>query len=132
MPMIFFEKPFSKIEYNHALRCAVHVCKGYFVSEEYHYSMRRCLDVLHQTGATSLIINMQAIRSEESWDTEWTGTEWFPRILLTDVRKMAIIVPPADFTRLHNRSVQIEVGEDMLHGRFFDTPEAAFQWIRLV
>jgi hypothetical protein len=128
--MVFFDKPFSTIEYNRALRCAVHVCRGYFLREEYHLSMRQCLNVLHQTGATSLIINMQAVCSEESWDADWTGAEWFPRILLTDVRKIAIIVLPADLLRLRSRSAQIQVGEDLLYGRFFDTAEEAFRWIR--
>jgi hypothetical protein len=128
--MIYFDKPFFAVQYNPALRCAIHHCKGYFFREEYQAALKGCLEVVIETGATSLIINMQALRDEESWDAGWTGAEWFPQILQTDVRKMAIIIPHTALPHLLRQCVEFTVADEVFVGRFFDSTHEAIHWIK--
>ncbi len=127
--MIYFDESFFAVQYNPALRCVIHQCKGYFLREEYQTALKACLEAVAETGATSLIVNMQAVRDEESWDTSWTGTEWFPQILRTDVRKMAVIVPPCALPHLTQQPIEFSVADEVLVGRFFDSIHEALHWV---
>ncbi len=127
--MIYFDKPFFAVRYNPALRCVIHQCKGYFLREEYQEAMRQGLEVVRQTGAIALIVDVQAVRDEENWDADWTATRWFPQILQTDVRKLAIVVPRAALPQLPSLPVQCTVADQVLIGRFFADPEEAARWI---
>ncbi len=128
--MIYFDKPFFAVQYNPALRCVIHQCKGYFLREEYQSALKGCLEAIAETGATSLIINMQPIRDEDSWDASWTEAEWFPQILRTDVRKMAVIVPPWALPHLPGQAIEFTLADEVLVGRFFDSTDEALQWIK--
>jgi hypothetical protein len=72
---------------------------------------------------------VQAVRDEENWDADWTATRWFPQILQTDVRKLAIVVPRAALPQLPSLPVQCAVADQVLIGRFFADPEEALRWI---
>jgi|GEM_PF-2549350 len=128
--MIYFDKPFFAVQYDPVLRCATHQCGGYFLREEYQEAMRQGLEVVGKTGATSLIVDVQAVRDEENWDADWTATRWFPQILQTDVRKIAIVVPPAALPHLPSLPVQCAVADQVLVGRFFADAGEALRWIK--
>ena len=128
--MIYFDKPYFAVRYNPVLRCAIQQCKGYFLQEEYQEAMRQGLEVVRQTGATALIVDLHAVRDEESWDADWTATRWFPQIIQTDVRKLAVVVPFAALPHLTSLPIQCAVADQLLIGRFFADPEEALQWIQ--
>lgn len=130
--MIYFDKPSFAVRYNPVLRCVIHQCKGYFLREEYQEAMRQGLEVVTQTGATALVIDVQAVRDEENWDADWTATRWFPQILQTDVRKLAVVVPRAALPHLPGLPVQCAVADQVLIGRFFADPGEALRWIEHV
>jgi len=124
--MIYIDKPCSHIRHDPFSGCAVLVCKGYFLESEYREALNRCLDLMHQTKAKHLIVNLQAAKNECWAENAWTATEWFPRLVQTELTRLAIVV--ADKPLPSGFVFQAD-SDRCIASRCFDLMEDAYAWM---
>ena len=124
--MLHADKPYSYIEHDPVSGCTVHTWKGYFLEDEYREAMGRCLLCMNQTGAKSLIINLQAANHEYWNENAWTAEQWFPELIRTDLNKLAIVV--GDSPSAATFFFQAD-SDRLVASRYFNRLEDAHEWI---
>ena len=124
--MLHVDKPYSHIEHNTVSGCMVHTWKGYFLEDEYREAMTQCLWLMNQTGAKSLIINLQAANHEYWNENAWTAEQWFPELIRTDLGKLAIVV--SDSPSAATFFFQAD-SDRLVASRYFNRLEDAHEWI---
>jgi hypothetical protein len=127
--MLFFDKPFLQIDYDHFLYCLINTWKGYFLSSEYREAMDKLIDTLLQTGAKTMIINLAQVRQEEIYDVHWTHADWLPRVFETEIQKIAIILSPTSSTQVPRQETALSIDSQIVALRYFDSLIEAKEWI---
>ncbi len=126
--MLYIDRPNVQIYYNQVLNCTVHTWSGYFLEEEYEATMTRCLELIQQTGAKSLIVNLQAAVHEYWFESNWTAEHWFPELADTELQRLAIVIQGSAALKngfyFHSLSP-----ERFVVSRYFDRLEEAQSWI---
>ncbi len=126
--MLYADKPYLQIDYNRALSCTIHTWKGYFSETEYRVAMNQCLEIMSQTGAKNLIINVQAAVHEYWLDSNWTASEWFPELTQTELQKLAIVIKENYFSESNFYFYPL-THDRFVVSRYFDRLEEAQEWI---
>ena len=126
--MLYIDRPNVQIYYNQVLNCTVHTWSGYFLEEEYEATMTRCLELIQQTGAKGLIVNLQAAVHEYWLESNWTAEQWFPELAQTELQKLAIVTKqsPMSGTGLYVYSL---APDRFVISRYFDRLEEAQNWM---
>jgi hypothetical protein len=114
-----------QLDYDPVLGCVVHTWRGYFTEDEYRQAMRHCLELLHQTGARGLIVDMRTAAHDYWLDNPWTAETWFAELLATDVRKLAVVTAAAPSAIKHF----FPAADSLLVGRYFSSLTEACAWI---
>jgi len=126
--MLYLDQPNVQIYYNRVLNCTIHTWKGYFLEEEYRSGMNRCLELMTETGARSLIVNVQAARHEYWLENGWTALEWFPGLTHTELQKLAVVVNTQQFSSANLFFYPVD-NERFIVSRYFERLDDAQEWI---
>ena len=124
--MLHTDKPHLQIDYDPALCCVVHTWRGHCTEDDYRQAMYRCLELLYQTEARGLIVDLRAAAHDHWLEDHWTAETWFPELLATDVQKLAVVAASPPNTAPH---VFPASGDALLTGRYFPTLGEARHWV---
>jgi hypothetical protein len=120
------------IGYDAEVACVIMTWKGYATSREFREANERVLGVLAERSASKLLGDIKEFVLIGADDQNWLSTDWIPRAVAAGLRTVAMITPVFYFNRVAVESVGQKLDPDALILQYFDTRDAARQWLAAV
>jgi len=127
---VVFDKSFLTI-FVHPDEKLVHLrWKGFANSEEFREGLNFALGLVREHNIQNWLGNLKLMQMIQVADEEWTTNTWYPKIVETELRKMAIVTS-LDF--LNNASVKRIVNasadDTTFETRYFVDVADAYAWL---
>ncbi|CAN5919829.1 hypothetical protein BH24BAC1_BH24BAC1_25280 [soil metagenome] len=130
MYAVYYQKPHLTIYYDEARSLGKSEWNGFVSGEEYRESSLACLKLMKEKQVRFWVAddrNMRAIRLK---DQEWTNTVLIPKILLTNLEKMALIVSNDMFNQIAVDSMIDKASDNLTFEiKYFNDLAAGEEWV---
>jgi hypothetical protein len=104
--------------------------KGFANSEQFREGLNAALEIVKEQRLKNWLANQKMMEMIMPQDEEWASNNWYPRVALTGLKKMAIVTS-LDF--LNNASVRRIVsaasGKNDFETRYFVDSGEAKEWL---
>ena len=128
--MIYFQAPFVKISWDEAIKAVCLEWQGQTYGENLKKGLNTGLKLLAEKKAEKWLADTEKLGVFGKADEEWINTDWYPRILNSGLKHMAIIIPKNALARIAVNSQMSKVPGTMLEMAYFDNQETARAWLR--
>jgi hypothetical protein len=88
--------------------------------------LNKGLDMAIEANVHKWLANTKNIEILPALTNDWVNRDWFPRCL-TQINKMAIIIPKSALAMMNVNQIMTRVGK--LENKYFATEESALQWL---
>lgn len=131
MYAVYYQKPHLTIYYDEARSLGKSEWNGFVSGQDFRESSLACLKLIKEKQVRFWVAddrNMRAIRLK---DQEWSNTVLIPKILLTNLKKMALIVSTDMFNQLAVDSMVHKAGDNhSIELQYFHDLASAEEWIK--
>jgi SpoIIAA-like len=117
------------VGYDADVPCVVMTWKGYGTSREFRAANERVLRAISEHKATKVLGDIKDFVLIGSDDQNWLTSDWIPRATAAGLRAAALITPTFYFNRVAVESVGQRLDRQALTLLFFDSRDAARQWL---
>ena len=119
-----------KITYDAEINCVVMKWDGYSTSREFRQGTETMLNmvILHKTSYVLADVENMVLISQE--DRKWLEIDFLPRAINFGFGALAIVRPKNYFNKIAVEEISYKVDKDKLPICFFDTVNAAKQWLK--
>ena len=124
-----FEDNLVKVFYYEEFNTGLGTWKGNGSGNDYIKSMTRIKDQIAEKNIErweAEISNFGVVSKENK---DWVNTNWFPSVIGSGLRRMAVVVPSIIFGKMSAEEILAKV-TDHVHIRHFDNLEDAKNWIK--
>jgi len=121
-----------RIELAPELRATVNTWRGFLQGPAYRERMNRCLDLLAQVGAHTIIANVQALRPILAEDQLWSHDDWAPRAYAAGLRRLGVVLPTTVFAQLAVTRIVRGLDQASIHTAEFGELADAMRWIESI
>ena len=127
--MVYFNEKFLSIEYDEKLNCVLMNWKSYASNTDYRKGLEKGLELAKEKNLTKWVTdqtNMSGIKKEEQI---WAYQDWFPRVMESGIKYMAIIIPENPLTQFTVNNILKHVDLSRIQIQFFERLTKAKKWI---
>jgi hypothetical protein len=127
---IFFEKPFCTICYYDDRSLGVGVWEGFLSSEEYRTCFLQGLALIEQRKLKKYLLDNRKLKTIRLLDQAWTVAVAGPRLAMSSLEKVAIIVSEDIFNRMAMDKMFVEGAHFIQFDyAYFREEREAMQWL---
>jgi hypothetical protein len=117
------------VGYDADVPCVIMNWQGYATSREFRDANERVLGVLAERKTTKLLGDIKQFVLIGADDQQWLSSDWIPRAMQAGLRTVALITPVFYFNRVAVENVGQTLDPDKLILQYFDSRDAARQWL---
>ncbi len=130
---VVFDKSFLSISLVPEAKIIHLKWKGYSTSEQFREGLNAALELVQEHGIEYWLGNLKLMQVILSGDEEWATTEWYPLIVKTKVKKMAIVTSLDYFNNSTVKRI-VERSEPVTNfeTRYFVDVNEAYEWLTLI
>ena len=127
---ILQEKRDFQLSYAVDVPCVVMAWRGYHDSASFRAHNEQVLEFVAERRASKMLCDIRTFVLIGATDQEWLNASWLPRAMRAGLRTCAIVTPTFYFNRVAVRSVADRVDSTALRIEYFDSAEAARDWLK--
>ena len=130
MRTVFFEKPYCSICYYEDKSLGVGVWQGFLSSEEYREAFLQGVALIKQRKLKRYLLDNRKLKTIRLVDQAWTVAVVGPRLAISSLEKVAIIVSEDIFNRMAMDSMLVEGGKFVhFDYAYFKGERDALRWL---
>ena len=117
------------IGYDADVPCVIMTWKGYATSREFREANERILGVIVERKSSNLLADIKEFVLIGADDQHWLTSNWIPRATGAGLRNVAMISSSFYFNRVAVGNVEGKLDPERIILQYFDTRDAAREWL---
>ena len=126
---VVLENEFVHLWYHPATRIVHHQFRKFIWGDPFRDVLNEGLKVFVREGATKWLSDDRKNSALSKADTEWSMTDWFPRVAKAGWKHWAIVLPQNVIGQMNMARVISTYSEKGITVRVFDDASPAFAWL---
>ena len=128
--MVYFDKPYAKIEIEPARKLLILTWHGFANSEEFRDARTTAVHLSRQFGVSKWLSNMKDMKAIRQADQEWSVKEWLPQFQQLNMEKWALIISDDMFNQMAMSSMMSKIRPQLTFPvEYFQDINAAKNWL---
>ena len=99
-------------------------------SSEFREGLELMLTFMKKFHTGKLVVDTTHLGAIHEDDQTWAASDWYDKAIAIGYCKIAMILPTDIFTQMSVENTMASVKENVVSTAYFDTLEAALQWIK--
>jgi len=127
---VVLENEFVYLWYHPEARIVHHQFRKFMWGEPFREVLNEGLKVFMREGATKWLSDDRQNSALSKADTEWSMSDWFPRVIKAGWKHWAIVLPQNVIGQMNMARIISTYSEKGITVGVFDNPGPAFEWLK--
>ncbi len=128
---VLFENTNVRVGWDEEVKSVYIRWDGFAYGEEMRLYLDKLLQVVKEKKASKELANLQNQRMTSREDGEWIVKNWLPRARAAGLKYAAFVIPKSEHAK-DSFNKMMEQSDKEYHEAFFESEEAARDWLRKV
>lgn len=128
--VIVWETPFLTIHWDEEIQAVQMEWKQFAGGDDFRAALDKGLSLIAVKQAHRWLADLRNLGPVTAADQRWSNEDWFPRAIAGGIRAMALVAPHRAVAQLSVRTIMSKVDDKELETAYFDSVEAARNWLK--